>query len=772
MYLSIKSKLILSFTSILVLSGVATVVAIVGLSDMKKTFESLVKFEAQKFKTAIVLRGTVYQMQREEKNFLLSSRLVDIERFDQSILQNRDEFRQQFEQLKKVTEDASSKSLTDIEKLFNELVTVQDKVRVLGRIHSNDRAMAIMQSEGQKARDKAVNVLNPLLLSPGTGKPTLAQVLVAERVRHLIGLWDMARGFLRDAIQSADDKETDAFIKRFGETIEQFKNALPELRLLLTGDAERETFERFKELFADWEKITERSVDLASKNTEPKALALSSGEGREAATRLGMILSSLFEQSEKQMAEEMAKTERLYERTRNFQIVAIVFTFFVAILSALFIAFRIGRNVAKAVKLVESVARGDLNIEVTATSQDEIGDLIRTLNHMVANLRETAQVADEVANGNLAITFHKKSDQDVLIDTLNKMAVNLQETAQVANEIASGNLAIVFHRKSEQDILGIALETMLERLGSVVVEVNQATASVSSGSQQLSASAQQLSQGAAKQAGAAEEALSSIVQMAASIKQTAENAGQTERIAQQSAKYAEESGVAVNKTVQAMQTIAAKISIIQEIARQTDLLALNAAVEAARAGEHGRGFAVVAYEVRKLSERSQRAATEINAVSTETVEVANRAGAMLERLVPDIKKTADLVGEITASCREQDVGANQISVAIQQLDQVVQQNAASAEQMFSTSEELSIQASQLMEMINYFNIGDNEVHPATTTRHPVTLAHRLPLIATSTKGNLPGKGSKTLPLSPGKKKMGFDLNLVEPDSEDSRFKHY
>ncbi len=159
--------------------------------------------------------------------------------------------------------------------------------------------------------------------------------------------------------------------------------------------------------------------------------------------------------------------------------------------------------------------------------------------------------------------------------------------------------------------------------------------------------------------------------MASNIKQNAENAAQTEKIARQSSKDAELSGEAVHRAVIAMQTIAEKITIVQEIARQTDLLALNAAVEAARAGEHGKGFAVVASEVRKLAERSQTAAAEIGAVSSDTVKAAQEAGEMLTRLVPNIRKTSDLVAEISAACREQDIGSSQINEAIQQLDKVI-----------------------------------------------------------------------------------------------------
>jgi methyl-accepting chemotaxis protein len=213
-----------------------------------------------------------------------------------------------------------------------------------------------------------------------------------------------------------------------------------------------------------------------------------------------------------------------------------------------------------------------------------------------------------------------------------------------------------------------------------------------------------MSQGATEQSASAEEASSSIEEMTANIRQNTDNAMQTEKIAVQSAQEAEQGGKAVADTVSAMKEIANKIVIIEEIARQTNLLALNAAIEAARAGEHGKGFAVVAAEVRKLAERSQSAAGEINSLSVSSVEVAELAGTMLENIVPSIQKTSELVQEIAAASREQDAGAEQINNSIQQLDKVIQQNAASTEEMASTSEELNSQSDQLREMMGFFKV--------------------------------------------------------------------
>lgn len=293
----------------------------------------------------------------------------------------------------------------------------------------------------------------------------------------------------------------------------------------------------------------------------------------------------------------------------------------------------------------------------------------------------------------------------------------LSRAVDVARNVADGDLTqeIVVSGRDEITDLTRAMKGMSDKLKEVVGQVTNAAQNVSAGSTELSASAEQLSEGSNEQAASTEEASASVEEMAANIKQNADNATQTERIAGQSATDAEASGVAVSRAVDAMQTIASKITIVQEIARQTDLLALNAAVEAARAGEHGKGFAVVASEVRKLAERSQAAAAEIGTLSSETLKVAQEAGSMLGRLVPDIKRTATLVQEISSACREQDVGADQINQAIQQLDKVTQQNAASSEEVSATSEELASQAEQLQAIIGFFRTGAHAEPPIART---------------------------------------------------------
>ncbi len=282
----------------------------------------------------------------------------------------------------------------------------------------------------------------------------------------------------------------------------------------------------------------------------------------------------------------------------------------------------------------------------------------------------------------------------------------LKQSVKIAEQLAQGNMQTTIEVKGKDEInqLLAAMKVMVGKLREIVSNVQTGADYVASGSHQLSSTAQQISRGTTEQASSIEQTSSTMEEMSATTNNNAENASQTEQIARQAANDAQTSGQAVGDMVRAMQEIAEKISIVEEISRQTNLLALNAAIEAARAGEHGKGFAVVASEVRKLAERTQVAAGDISQVSNSSVEVAERAGEMLAKLVPDIERTSELVREISDACREQSLGTEQINRAIQQLDQVIQQNASSSEEMASTSEELSLQAAQLQDAISYFKL--------------------------------------------------------------------
>ncbi|CAK0753920.1 methyl-accepting chemotaxis protein [Gammaproteobacteria bacterium] len=445
-------------------------------------------------------------------------------------------------------------------------------------------------------------------------------------------------------------------------------------------------------------------------------------------------------------------------------------------------------NLRATATIASEISRGNLTVQAKRLSEKDVLGI--ALEGMIANLRTTAGIAEQISRGNLSVQAKRLSDQDMLGIALENMITNLRTTAGIAEQISRGDLSVQPKRLSEQDILGIALENMVERLREVVTDVSTAATNVATGSAQLSASAETLSQGVSEQAASSEEASSSMEEMAANIRQNADNATETEKIARQSATDAATSGEAVNNAVAAMKTIAQKITIVQEIARQTDLLALNAAIEAARAGEHGKGFAVVASEVRKLAERSQTAAAEISLLSTQTVGASEVAGQMLAKLVPDIQRTASLVAEISVASREQNSGAGQINVAIQQLDQVTQQNASAAEEMSSTSEELSAQAQQLQSTIAFFSLGNTRQHLRTESsnhashighaghitapqRPPITGARRYQKTASTATA----KATGTAPAMTGQSgNKGFTLKLdghhPHGDNDDVGFERY
>lgn len=430
----------------------------------------------------------------------------------------------------------------------------------------------------------------------------------------------------------------------------------------------------------------------------------------------------------------------------------------------------------KAMACVKALAQGDFDapLEQFPGKKAFINDTIEMLRH---NLREVTKEISRLIEASIAGKLEERGNPNCsqgdfaeMIDKINRMLdailLPIGEGNRVLAQVSGGDLTqrVEIECQGDHRRMKDAINQLVDSLLDFHGKISSAAEQVAFGSGQLAEGSLQLSNGATEQAASTEEASSSIEEMAGNIKQNADNSAQTEKIARQSAKAAEASGEAVTKAVTAMQTIAAKISIVQEIARQTDLLALNAAVEAARAGEHGRGFAVVASEVRKLAERSQEAASEISTLSADTVRAATEAGEMLTRLVPDIRRTSELVAEISAACREQDIGSAQINTAIQQLDKVTQQNAGSSEEISATAEELASQAEELQASLAYFRTGD----PARMA--PVRAKSAAPMRRAA------GRPAKTTPRAHSlahqqERLRGFALDMDQggPDSDDLDF---
>ena len=537
--------------------------------------------------------------------------------------------------------------------------------------------------------------------------------------------------YVRNILLLNDAAEQQKELAKIEENNKKVTVLLDKLDKVINTEKGRELFKAIQDARTAYLPMIAKVIDLALTKHELDATKLLLGEVREAQKNYFSSINDMIDFQSGTMDKAGEAATQSYTEARNLMIFLAIGASLLAMGVAFWITRGITRPIGMAMDVAQKIAEGDLTATIVVTGKDETGLLLMAMKNMADTLKSVLADIDVLVkaatDGELDTRAEASKYQGDFCKlvvginrTLDGVIVPLNEAVGVLKDMEQGDLTktVDGDYKGQLKDFKDTINNTIDKLSQVISEVYGAAANIASASEEVSSTAQNMSQATSEQAASVEETSASVEQMSASINQNTENAKVTDGMATQASSEAVQGGAAVKQTVSAMKTIAGKIGIIDDIAYQTNLLALNAAIEAARAGEHGKGFAVVAAEVRKLAERSQIAAQEIGELAESSVEMAESAGKLLDTIVPSIKKTSDLVQEIASASEEQSAGAGQINTAMDQLNQITQQNASSSEELAATSEEMSGQAAQLQELMAFFTVatGAAKVSAAAKTK--------------------------------------------------------
>jgi methyl-accepting chemotaxis protein len=782
MKLTMKARLIGGFGILIALMILMAVISLDKLASMNVQIDTIADVSAEKIKLGARINQDAIAISRAEKNIILARTVDDMEAIEVPLRVRRAEMEERISKLKALVSDEERLTLDQFDNTWDSYLAVNKEVRTFAALNSNRVAQAMSENEGTKSYLRAQTAMKSVADRNDEGSEqanikadnAASRVLLAAQIKQ--DMLEISRAE-KNIILAKTTQDMDYYSDATASIRKIMLVKRGALRELVGPDG-RDKLDQFSDVWDEYLKVNDKIRQYARNKQNDKAFSLANSEGRDLTDQADKMMTAIVEKNDQVNSEASADATTAANRTllaariiqdmlaihRDEKSLIIETTeadmdIFVKNMAEL--AFNIDSQIIEMRKTstVESIADldkfstawdnfSDINATIVATSYENGNSKAfrlsnsegRELSDKAIDLIASVVASNEkgLAEDKMSSTVNYEAGRNLLLTILGigllvgfgtaawiirgimqQLGAEPPVILEIAEKIAAGDLeSELVHGKGK--VVGVlaAMITMRDKLVSVITEVNTSSIALSAASQQVSGTAQSLSQGASEQAASVEQTSSSVEEMGSSINQNSENARVTDGIATESSNAAKDGGESVIATVQAMKDIAGKITIIEDIAYQTNMLALNAAIEAARAGEHGKGFAVVAAEVRKLAERSQVAASEISQLTGDSVKVAEKAGGLLDKMVPDIARTAELVQEITAASEEQASGVSQITSAMQQLDQVTQQNAAGSEELAATAEEMRSQSQSLIEMISFFKLQSNAslkvARPATS----------------------------------------------------------